>query len=323
MHLIFTNHWDSTFYHNFIRTMETGDQLLQALFAKKSDPKVKALYDFYLPIYTAYRERYIFWQLKTKDYRGSSYNLDVLFQDLAGTQINTVDVFLKNIYVTEKANYITLMPNNKGPFQTGRQMDRIWQSEQLADSMLLRNELSPVSQNFKDFSVLLGAGSDLQHLNKQNVKSASSDLEKKRVLLAGGLFWVYGGLIQIYYLTPDDIGEFYEINQMFAKKAGQAIINPDVVVVELAPLETKEAGMNFVPTDVINASVVGNGDIEFWITDGSPANANTKKGIIHAGEEFLIRPPEWATSDCRYLYFKCTDTEFSTIVHLVKVIPVM
>ena len=319
---IFINHWNTPFYHNYKRSMETGDQLKQSLFANKDDPKFKSLYDFYLPFYTSFRTNYLLWLLQIKDYRGSSLILDGMFKELSGPQINRVDTFLKNIYIDDQESYITLMPNNKGPFQTSTHGERILHTEQLADSMILRTELVTISTEFKTFSLNLGKGMDLQRVNKQNVRSASTKLEKERVLLAGGLFWVYGGLIQIFYETPEDIADFYEINQMFAKKAGEVVANPDVTVVELEPLETKEAGMNFVPTDVISASDVGNSDVEYWITDGTPPNANTKKGIIHSGEECLIKPPDWATSDCRYLYFKCLDNEFNAIVHLVKVNPV-
>jgi len=302
--------------------METGDQLKMSLFANYDKPKFKVLYDFYLPIYTQYRTNYLLWLSATSAYRGSSLLLDELFQELSGPQINKVDTFLKNVYIDDNKNYITLMPNNRAPFQKGTYTDRILKTEQLAAAMELRTELVTIAADFSGFSLGLSKGRDEQRVNKQSTKDASTVLEKSRVLLAGGLFWVYGGLIQELYLTPEDIADFYEINQMFAKKAGELIVNPDVIVLDLGPLETKEAGMNFLPTDVISASDVGNSDIEFWITDGTPPNVNTKKGTIHAGEEFLIKPPEWATSDCRYLFFKCLDNEFNGIVHLVKVNPV-
>ncbi len=320
-HLIFLNHWNTTFYHNYRRTMETADQLKQSLYANYDDPIFKVLYDFFLPYYTEFRANYLLWLSQMKTYRGSSLALDEFIKELSGPQINIVDTFLKNVYIDDNKKYVTLMPKKRGPFQTGTYTDRILQTEQLADSMILRTELHLIAPNFKEFSIALGEGRDEQRINKQNVKSGSAVLEKSRVAIAGGLFYVYGGLIQIFYETPEDIADFYEINQMFAKKTGEVAANPDVTVVDLEPLETKEAGMNFVPTDIISASDVGNSDIEFWITDGTPPNANTKKGIIHSGEEFLIKPPEWATSDCRYLYFKCLDNEFNGIIHLVKVNP--
>ncbi len=321
-HLIFSNHWNTPFYHNQKRSFETGGQLDQALEAEILNLKIKALYDFYNPRYIGYRASYMFWLEKVGIYRGSGSVIKEKIDALAGAQIDKVDKFLKNVYIDDKPKYLELMSGGRAPFQKGTYTNKILFSTQLADAMLLRTELAPIAQDFKDFVTSLDDARKAQRINKQNVKNASVDLEKKRVILADGLFYVYGGLIVIYFETPNEIAKYYEVNQMFAKKAGQVIVNPDVTILELLPLETKEAGFNFLPTDEINASDVGNGDIEFWITDGTPPNVNTKKGTIHAGDEFIIRPPEWATSDCRYLFFKCTDNEFNTTVHLVKVNPV-
>ena len=315
------NHWDTTFYHNFKRSMETADQVSQSLEEESDDPKIQVLFEGFNPDYLDYRTGFLYWKSETNLYRGSSSLIKDSFAQLSGDEIDIVDKFLKNIYISDKQKYITLMPNGKKPFQKGTYTERVLASEQLTTAMLLRTELLPITSRFKLFSDNLGKDRKTQRGHKQSVRSASTELEKKRVILAGKLFWVYGGLVQIYFLVPKEIAKFYELNQMFAKKPGEIAANPDVTVVSLEPLETKEAGMNFVPGDIISASDIGNSDVEFWITDGTPPNANTKKGIIHSGEEFLIKPPEWATSDCRYLYFKCLDNEFNGIIHLVKVNP--
>ena len=320
--LMFINHWNTIFYHNQKRSYETGDQLNQSLEAEESDLKIKPLYDFFNPRFIGYKASYMFWLEMSGVYRGSSSLVQDMFQELSTSQIDRVDKFLKNIYIDDKQKYLEIMPKGKEPFQKGTYSNKILFSNQLAASMVARPELDSISGDFELFAKSLEGNRKVQRVNLQKVRNASVELEKKRVILADGLFYVYGGLVMIHFEKPEEIGKYYEINQMFAKKAGEVIANPDVTVVSLEPLETKEAGMNFVPTDVMSASCVGNSDVEYWITDGTPPNANTKKGIIHSGEECLIKPPEWATSDCRYLYFKCLDNEFNAIVHLVKVNPV-
>lgn len=321
-HNIFINHWNTPFYHNHKRSFETGDHLNQALEADEAILNVQPLYNFFNPRFTGYKASYMFWLDKIGVYRGSSSVVKEKFVELAGTEIDKVDKFLKNIYINNQQKYLELMPNGKAPFQKGTYSNKILFSEQLADAMILRVELAPIAQGFKSFTTSVYETRKLQRINNQNVKSASVDLEKKRVILADGLFYVYGGLIVIHFEVPGEIAKYYEVNQMFAKQAGEIIINPDVIVIDLLPLETKEGGFIVDSNEMYNASNVGNSDVEFWITDGTPPNAFTKKGIILAGEECIIKSTDWATSNCRYMYFHDTDNEFNATIHVVKLNPV-
>ena len=106
---------------------------------------------------------------------------------------------------------------------------------------------------------------------------------------------------------------------MYAKKTVTGVVNPDVVVLELNPLETKEAGINFMPNDQISISNVGSAEAEIFITDGS-VTVNPVKRTIAAGEELIVNPGDFATSNCRYMYLHNLDNEFKALLHLIKLV---
>ena len=317
---ITTNHWNTTFYKNNRRTLESADQLLQTLTAESADATIQVLLTHYTTDYNAYKASYLNWLSAVSIYRGSGAILKTYFTDLSGDKINRVDTFLKNCYLDEKESYITLMSQGREPFQKGSYTNRVLFTENLATAMLLRTELVTIAQDFKDFSLALATARQTQRTNAQRVKNASAVLENKRELIAASFYWVYGGLIQKNSQIPKNIERYYEINKMYAKASVTAAVNPNLVVVELNPLEKKEAGINFMPTDQISITNVGNAEAEVYITDGGTSILNPVKRTIAAGEELLLNPGDFATTNCRYMYLHNLDNEFKSTLHLIKIV---
>ncbi len=196
--------------HNYLKMSIIASFTDEVLFGKISDPFFSDLYDEYHPDAEAYEGAYDAWESQLGSQKSGTTALRNKLSDLSHPFIGQVDVAIQMVYPKGSPRYIELLPNGRGPFQTGRISQRIHALHALRIAIGTDAALIPVRDMVQTFIDETNALKTDHSGDLQDTKDDSHTVETKRLLMADRMQWLYGNLTVKYYNDMPKVGTFFD-----------------------------------------------------------------------------------------------------------------
>lgn len=208
------NQFDNSTQGSFALMLELGNDHIAKLEAQQVDPDIAALLARTQPLQVDYGKVYTTWKSATAVRKGATLKIDLLLAELSSLKIKQWDIQIQGQYLDGTPEYMTLLPEKRGPFQKGSKDERINAVEALHLRLGNYSTLATTQADVNSFMTDLVDARDMQQQKEQLIAHGSDDLEKARVELATMMYGNLGVLMDKYRNTPDYINNFWEVSLM-------------------------------------------------------------------------------------------------------------
>jgi len=196
---------------SFAKSMIVSTFHDSALLAGSSIPFVHLLYESYHPIHLTLKADYKAWDIQEHAQEGKSLTLEQLFVLLRGTKIRKWDVSIQNEYEKGTERYVALLPDGRGPFQTGSQQSILDAVETLSGAIGTDAALASTKADVDAFLELLDEANTTQKGSKKDTSTLSQQLEISRINMCIAQYGNLGMFINQYKATPQLIPPFFDL----------------------------------------------------------------------------------------------------------------
>ncbi len=285
--------------------------------AQSADHDILVLYDFFNPKYVSFTSKYSQWKLSQAAYKGATRATENLLKELASDKIENWDIRIQVVYRKGTPEYLALLPNGRGPFQSLAYELRISAVETLIGSIGDDAALVELKTDVEEFYALLAAARNNQQGKEGLVDSLSQQLEQERVECSQAMYYTLGGLMQKYYQNTELISGFYDMDNIRQTgKDEEETTEPNILSIE--PLDTKEAGITFDDTTRFMFTNTGTVPITIF-TGGNNPEVPENPFILEAGEETEKLASELGDAENRYLYLMNNNPDLSAGIEILVV----
>lgn len=199
---------------NYLRMLKISTWHYNALKAKAGLPFFDPLIAFYEPLHLAYVSEYNKWLTSKGIHVGGTASLEDLLELLSGTKIEEWDIKIQAVYRRDSPQYLALLPNYRGPFQTGSREGRISAVESLATAIGTDASLATVKADAIAFHLLLVNARSAQQGDLSETDDFSEDVEVARKAAGEGQYKNLGLLMGNFYQTPAGIEPFFDLENI-------------------------------------------------------------------------------------------------------------
>ncbi len=190
--------------------------------AQQADPVIAALLARTAPLGADFNSGYSAWKSAVGTRKGGTLLVDQMLAELSGTRIKQWDIQIQAVHIEGTPDYTVLLPERRGPFQTGGIDERIAAVQGLGERLADYPALSATKTNVDAFYGLIKAARDTQQQREQLIAQRSSELELTRKAVARIMYGNVGVLMDKYRDTPDFIENFWEVSLMQSGSASRS-----------------------------------------------------------------------------------------------------
>jgi len=216
-----TRPWIFTINTFEVNTADSNEKMLSIatdteakLQAESADPDINILYTSYFPVYDAYRQIQINYDVAAGNRKGKTLNLENLMKIELPKEIRKWEGFVRSIYTEDSPEELEIFPNKRDPFLQGTYEQRISAIGTLATRLAADSNASiqGYAPTVLSFYNLIFSARDTEQ-NKEGVLGILSDTrEQQRKLLATELFGVLGGLMRKFKSDPLQAARFFDLS---------------------------------------------------------------------------------------------------------------
>lgn len=186
---------------------------LSKLENKKDDhPVLEYVYTSYKATYETYIDQYKNWKLAYRYWKAETLEVDNLLIALSSKWIRKWDMQIQLVFESTSPEYISLLPNNRKPFQNNRRDQRIVEVGTLLKALANYPVLVDVRQEVEDFYHTLRNKRDQQQMQEQAVQDTSTKLKEAAEELGVATYRNVGSLITIYAKEPKQLLNFFKLD---------------------------------------------------------------------------------------------------------------
>ena len=217
----FDNVTKGSFKRMLIMATDHHDKLLAA---SATSAQIGAIYQQFLPAFQAFKQTYMQTFASGAVYQGNTQMVENLFSELSGRKIKQWDAQIQSVFLDDTPQYKMLLPNNRGPFQTGTYEGRIQSVLTLETNLALFPQLAAVLLDVSSFRQMIEQSRTVQQGYEKQSSDLTKQVEDSRVELAQVMHFVFGSLIAIYFKQPWQVETFYELK--YLRTSATATNNP-------------------------------------------------------------------------------------------------
>lgn len=200
------------------------------LHAQMSNPLIAVLFSFFNPIRLMYLAKYTQWKSTVAAYHGATIAFEQLIAQLSSTMIEDFDIRIQVVFKRGTAQYAALLPNFRGPFQTGEYDERITALGTLSQSLTGIVPLAAVKADVDAFLLQLTTARDTQQGLEGLKQTLSEEVELARVTIAQAMYYTLGGLMQIFSANSIQIVNYYDLETLRGSIADTADLIFDGII---------------------------------------------------------------------------------------------
>lgn len=255
------------------------------LMESANDPQIATLYQLFLPVYQAFKQAYNDTFQKDAFYQGNTKIIETLISELSSQKIRQWDIWIQNVYLDNTPQYLMLLPNGRGPFQSASYEARI-------------NAIIALEANLGSFPALANVLADVSAFRQQIVqarttqqgfeKSAANSIkavEDARIALAQVMQGVFGGLILNYYKNITQVETFYELKYLRTTGGGSSSNSPTLAAHTIAASSRATLFGQLGAGDSITIKNTGTVAISCFTSNDVNGNAPVDALILQPNEE--------------------------------------
>jgi hypothetical protein len=295
---------------------DTGDKID----FRKAETGIGALNTYYKPFRTSFQNKYALWFSTNGTYNAATQTTERLKAELSGVKAKRWSVKVENEYIDDPDKYKAIFPNGRAPFQEGSYESRLTALQALSNALTGIDALRDTKTEVDTFLAQFQAARTLQQGKESMVDELSRQVEVERVSVGVALYYVLGGLMQIYSATPDAIAAFFDLETL--RRTGAEEDEPEGgLVLTLAPGQTLEAGITFTADTVL--LVINHGEVPLSVfTGGDTPVPPASPFVLQPGEEVEKPVTELGDPANRYLYIQNNNPDLAGSIEIIDVTPV-
>lgn len=267
---------------SFLKAMRISTYHDSALNAAKSDPDIQVAYNYYHPIHLNYKTLYDDWIQQGGEQQGKTLNLNQLLRLLSGSKIEQWDVKIQNQYLPNTPAYKRLLPNNRQPFQTGGQVERMNAVKVLSQTIGTDEALATVKTDVDSFNAQLEAAVANQKGDISSTRTDSSNLEIARQSVGDGQYANLGRLITKYASTPEKIAPFFDLQTI--RRIKQTVFNGTLKGGEIHTIVKRK----FNSTDAITLTNLGVEPLKFYLASAKDMQPGAVFVTVNGGAKTIV-----------------------------------
>ena len=207
------NLFDNATKNSFTKAHRIGNYTVAALKAQITDPAILALYNFLLTLYTAYDAAFIAWLVQQGTKAGSTDSLHLLL-DQTIPNLDDWEYEIRGTYKKSTPQFKAIFPKSRYSFELGKQDDRISAINTLNATLKAIPALATTSAKVDIFATQINDAYTAQKGNISTKVINSDLLEKARIELVDGMYYVQGGLMMKYYKSRDTIADYFDVQTL-------------------------------------------------------------------------------------------------------------
>lgn len=185
---------------------------LAAKLGSPADPDIQACIDRAQPAFDDFQLQMVTWSAVSGQRKGQTEALTSLLDELRSQRIRTWDVAIQNVHPSDTPSHTQLLPQGRGPFQSGKQDQRILAVQTLGVALAAFPEFATLQTTVETFHASLQAARNTQQGTEGQIASASAAAEAARVSMAVALFANVGRLMEKHADDPSRLGDYYEVS---------------------------------------------------------------------------------------------------------------
>ncbi|MCB0755978.1 MAG: hypothetical protein H6603_01675 [Flavobacteriales bacterium] len=208
------NQFNNSTKQSYVLMLALGNDHTAKLEAQQADADIAALLARTEPLNTDYNKVFTQWRSATAVRKGATLKIDQLLAELSSTKIKQWDIQIQGQFLDGTPEYMALLPEKRGPFQSGPKDQRINAVSGLELRLAAYPVLAATEADVNAFKAQLEQARDEQQQKEQLIAQGSDDLEAARVKLATMMYGNLGVLMDKYRDAPDYINNFWEVSLM-------------------------------------------------------------------------------------------------------------
>jgi len=209
----------------FINATRSSRKLMLTIFtdhesrleAQNSDADIGPLHARTVPVLSSYVGKYGAANSARAIHKGHTMIVEALLKELGDARIKKWDGKIQGEFPEGTSDYTILLPQKRGPFQTGTYEQRISAVKQLGerlDAYSSNTVLAALKAEVDAFHVTIRDARDLQQ-QKEGDKTTTSQAAEAERLIAGILMYRnLGALMDKFGNDPEAIEQFYELSHI-------------------------------------------------------------------------------------------------------------
>ncbi len=312
-----SNQFDNCSKKSRKRMNTIGSDHHAKLDARKAEAGIGPLFTFFHPIYTLFLSIYTSWISAKGTYKGSTRAVALLWAELSSTAIEDWDIKIQTVHRQKSPRYTELLPNGRGPYQTGSYESRIAAIHALITAIGEEAALQDLKTIVTDFLTRLTTARDLQQGKESLSDSLSIKVEAERVKCAQGMYYTLGGLMQIHYQNTAELTAFYDLENI-RKTTAEEDEPEGGLVLTLAPGQTLEAGITFTSDTVF--LLINQGEVPLDVFTGGDKPVPPESPFeLKPGTEVEKPASELGDPANRYLYIQNKNPDLAGSIEIITV----
>ena len=168
------------------------------------------------PVKTAWDGAYVTWISSKGVYKGRTELWVAKLADLSSLRIKQWDIAIQAVFLEGTGDYTMLLPNGRGPFQTGAYDLRLAEVKALQNRLLAVTPAVPalttLAATIGTYHTEMTTLRNNQQTAEQLVDNNASLLEIQRLAVCAMMYKNLGRLMEKYSDTPVRVEDFYDMN---------------------------------------------------------------------------------------------------------------
>ena len=185
---------------------------LAAQLGSPADPDIQACIDRAQPAFDAFQLTMVTFDVVSGTRKGQTEVLSGLLDELRGPRIKQWDITIQNTFLSGTPQYTQILPDGRGPFQSGGQDARILAVQTLGVALGAFPALAALKTTVETFHASLQSARNTQQGTEGQIATASAAADDARIVLAIAMFANVGRLMEKHAADPSRLGDYFEVS---------------------------------------------------------------------------------------------------------------
>jgi hypothetical protein len=194
------------------KAIEAADYTNDQLKARQADPFYLDLFTFFDPLNQAMQNEESALNVQIAAQKGSTATVGDLLDTLSAEKIESWDIAIQVVYRKGTPQYIALLPQGRGPFQSGKKDDRITAVKSLGIALTGIVALATTKTDVDNFFTSINNARSAQSGKIGNTETDSGDLTDAVISGMEGMFYVLTACLAKFYIAPKTVEPLFALN---------------------------------------------------------------------------------------------------------------
>jgi len=272
-----------------------------ALYAVQNESFFTPLYNYFHPLHLANQAAYSNWVAQKGMQTGDTLNLTQLLKLLLSTKIGQWDIAIQVVHPKNTSAYQALLHQNRKPFQTGKQAERISAVQSLGLALTGDTALASVKNDVDAFYQLLDTANTSQKSSKTTTNTQSDAVESARVDMCTAMYSNLGAMIQKFASNPDSLANYFDLHSI--RNAEHVNFSGHI-----KPLHIHSVCKHtFAPTDSIEVNNTGAVALNLYLAHTKDAVAGSQIASVAPGADQIVPVTSLGNLENNYLIISNAD----------------